>query len=102
MMRVSSSSVTGLKQSAGAADRNATMGVVELRPLLITRLANMLPGVVPVGFGIEWWFGAGDVLHQVGAVVLAAVGVTLSVRRDQDLRGRLPGPPDGDQRTVCT
>ena len=48
--------------------------------MLITRLANMLPGVLPVGFGIEWWFGATGVLHQVGAATLAGVGVTLSVR----------------------
>ncbi|MEU4295577.1 hypothetical protein AB0E63_45795 [Kribbella sp. NPDC026596] len=53
---------------------------MELRPLMVTRLANMVPGVVAVGFGIEWWFGASGVLHQVGAAVLAGVGVAMSVR----------------------
>jgi hypothetical protein len=56
------------------------LAVVELRPLLIARLASMVPGVVLVGFGIEWWFAAAGVVHQDGSAVLAGVGVTVSVR----------------------
>jgi hypothetical protein len=40
----------------------------------------MLPGGVLVGFGVEWWFGATGVLPQVGAAVLAGVGVTVAIR----------------------
>lgn len=80
---VSRRECTQLSVRAGSGRRELVMSplaVVELRPLLITRLASMVPGVVLVGFGIEWWFAAAAVLHQVGAAVLAGVGVALSVR----------------------
>jgi hypothetical protein len=57
-----------------------TIAGVEIRPLLITRIASMLPGGVLIGFGVEWWFEATGDRDLVGAVVLAAVGVVLAVR----------------------
>ena len=53
---------------------------MELRPLLITRIANMLPGSVLIGLGVEWWFEATVDRYLVGAAVLAAVGVIVAIR----------------------
>ena len=53
---------------------------MELRPLLITRVASMLPGAVVIGFGVEWWFDATAGAERLGAAVLAAVGVTVAIR----------------------
>ncbi|GAA1567832.1 hypothetical protein GCM10009804_25460 [Kribbella hippodromi] len=56
------------------------MAAVELRPLPITRSASMLPGVVLIGFGVEWWLDATADVERLGAAALAAVGVTLAIR----------------------
>jgi hypothetical protein len=48
--------------------------------LLITRIANMLPGSVLIGLGVDWWFEATGDRYLVGAAVLATVGVVLAVR----------------------
>jgi hypothetical protein len=53
---------------------------VELRPLLITRIANVLPGGVLAGFGVEWWFQATGDWQHLGAAVLTAAGAILAVR----------------------